>query len=99
MNDTLIIIFTALVLIALIAMGTMIFVFFRLSKSYKILKELNAQITEERNQLRIANIELTKKHQLSPSYETQLMMAELLTGNSLFRIERIDTEDLLLRRR
>lgn len=41
---------------------------------------------------------LKNKHLKNPNAETQLMMADLLSGNHLFRIERIDTENLFLRR-
>lgn len=50
-------------------------------------------------QARIKQIEdLKKKYEQNPSYETQLMMADLLSGNGLFKIERIETENLFYRR-
>lgn len=38
--------------------------------------------------------ELEEKFKLNPSYETQLMLADLLSGKGLFKIERLDTENL-----
>lgn len=41
---------------------------------------------------------LKKKYEQNPSYETQLMMADILSGNALFRIERLETQNLFIRR-
>lgn len=42
--------------------------------------------------------ELKTKFKANPSYETQLFMADMLRSGSLFHIERIAPEDVLIRR-
>lgn len=41
---------------------------------------------------------LKEKFRANPSYETQLFMADMLRNGSLFHIERIAPEDVLIRR-
>lgn len=41
---------------------------------------------------------LKLKHQQNPSYDCQQLLAEMLSGQALLRIERLDTENLFYRR-
>lgn len=42
--------------------------------------------------------DLQHKFKISPSYETQLFMADMLRSGVLFHIERLPPEDVLIRR-
>jgi hypothetical protein len=41
---------------------------------------------------------LIKKYQVNPGYETQLMFADLMRGHALFHIERVEPQNVFLRR-
>lgn len=43
--------------------------------------------------------ELSKKYKLNPDYDSQLILADLLSGEGLFRIERVERENLFYLRR
>lgn len=58
-------------------------------------ENLSKEISTLKEELEI----LKKKYELNPSYESQLMLAELLSGNGLFKIERIETQNLFHWRR
>ena len=97
MNDTLIIILIMTAFLAFIVGSTITII--RLIKQYTLYKSKYDALNEINKKMISEYQALQNKHQLNPSYETQLAIADLLSGNNLFRIERIDTEDLLLRRR
>ena len=42
---------------------------------------------------------LQEKYRLNPSYDAQLVLGELLTGAGLFRVERIESENLFYLRK
>ncbi len=44
-------------------------------------------------------ISLQTKYQVNPSYDCQVFMADVMAGQGLFKIERVDREDLFLFRR
>ncbi len=46
----------------------------------------------------LARKKLLKKYQIDPSYETQLMFADLMRGHALFHIERVEPQNVFLRR-
>lgn len=41
---------------------------------------------------------IKNKYRVDPSYETQLMFADLMRGNALFHIERVEPQNIFLRR-
>lgn len=43
-------------------------------------------------------LELQNKYKINPDYDSQLLLKDLLGGGGLFKIERLDTENLFYRR-
>ena len=68
---------------------------FCLYKSQKNLKKITKKLKESEDCLEF----LKRKHELNPSYDCQVAIGELLMGTALFKIERIDSENIFLRRR
>jgi hypothetical protein len=68
--------------------GVAIFLRFLIRKQNKKLAEKDEQIEA-----------LLKKYELNPSYDCQLLLAQIMSGDGLFRIEAIDATNIFIRRR
>lgn len=60
-------------------------------KAFKLKKDLDSTRTLYKS--------LDLKYKLNPDYDSQRVMAEMLTGGGLFKVEKIDSADLYVLRR
>lgn len=66
---------------------------------YLIITLIRFKNLKKKANIFISQLNEIEDRKKNPSWETQMVLADLFNGNALLRIERIDTNDVLIRRR
>lgn len=70
-----------------------------LSIVYLIVTLVRLKNLKKKANIFVSQLNEIEERKKNPSWETQMVLADLFSGNALLRIERIDTNDVLIRRR